>query len=130
MLWRCQVRQRTCDNLIGYLGFECGGGSLWLFELHSHVQDTCLPINALAVNVFVFSKKKGEREREREREIKNLIPVRPFLSHLTFHFNCCNDYLLFSSKDIKKIQAISSGELLWRQKSISLLLTLTNSLLI
>ena len=62
-----------------------------MFELHSHIQDTCLPINALAVNVFVFSKKRErererERGREREREIKNLIPVRPFLSHLTFHF--------------------------------------------
>ena len=63
-----------------------------MFELHSHIQDTCLPINALAVNVFVFSKKEREREREREgerereREIKNLINVRPFLSHLTFHF--------------------------------------------
>ena len=103
-----------------------------MFELHSHVQDTCLPINALAVNVFVFSKKKGqrERERERERERDQKFNSRPSIS-FTFDFSfCCNDYLLFSSKDIKKIQAISSGELLWRQKSISLLLTLTNSLLI
>ena len=109
----------------------------------THIQDTCLPINALTVNVFVFSKKRerererereGEREREREGEREGerdqKFNSRPSIS-FTFDFSfCCNDYLLFSSKDIKKIQAISSGELLWRQRSISLLLTLTNSLLI
>lgn len=88
----------------------------------THIQDTCLPINGLTVDVFVFSKK---RERERDQKFNS----RPSIS-FTFDFSfCCND-LLFSSKDIKKIQAISSGELLWRQKSISVLLMLTNSLLI
>ena len=78
----------------------------------------------------LFSRKKREREREREGERDQKFNSRPSIS-FTFDFSfCCNDYLLFSSKDIKKIQAISSGELLWRQKSISLLLTLTNSLLI
>ena len=82
----------------------------------------------------LFSRKKREREREKEREREGerdqKFNSRPSIS-FTFDFSfCCNDYLLFSSKDIKKIQAISSGELLWRQKSISVLLMLTNSLLI
>ena len=40
---------------------------LWMIVLSfTHIQDTCLPINGLKVNVFVFSKKKRERERDQK----------------------------------------------------------------